>query len=100
MKIDNLCKLITFFASDHPFKNISILTDIFFLIKLPRMLYRYIRITYHQTDRIASISGDLGVVFVASVMLPSLFNQFSIGAFIGGTLLSSIFMGISIYLSK
>ncbi len=56
------------------------------------MLYKYYRITYHQTDRIAQIFGDLGVVCLASVAIPSLFNDFNIFAISFGIILSLFFL--------
>ena len=64
------------------------------------MLYRFTRITYHQTDRVAEICGNLGVVCVASIVLPSILNNFYILPTLLGTALTGIFIGLSVYLSK
>ena len=56
--------------------------------------------TYHQTDRLAGIFSDLGIASVASVAVPSLIDKGSLVASAAGAAFASMFLCLSIYLSK
>ena len=53
-----------------------------------------------QVERLADISSDLGMVFTASVVLPTLTSEFSWPNFISGSIFATGFIITSIKLSK
>lgn len=65
------------------------------------MFNKYIyRMTYHQTDKVADIFGDLGIVSIASVVLPAILNKTSLTSAIIGSVAFVFFFVTSLCLSK
>ena len=62
------------------------------------MRFYWIKLSDQRIKKLSDVCSDLGIVLVASVVLPGILDKFNIALFVTGSFLAVVFYLISLWL--